>query len=136
LELGHQRLAAHALQGLAEVARLQGEHARAQGLLIETLMTTAELGNRIGVAGCLQTLAALAAAQGSAERAARLCSAADALRTALAAPIPPAGRAEYEETVAVTRAALGDQAFASAWAAGSSMTMEQAIVFATNASST
>jgi hypothetical protein len=36
---------------------------------------------------------------------------------------------EYERTVAETRAALGDAAFAAAWAEGRAMSLEQAVEY-------
>jgi hypothetical protein len=42
----------------------------------------------------------------------------------------PKERAEHEQAIASARAALGDEAFAAAWADGSKMTVEQAIAFA------
>ena len=67
------------------------------------------------------------------ERAARLFGAAAALRATLsdAAPrgfslgLAPQSCDEYERQVAATRAALGAEAFAAAWAAGMALTPEQ-----------
>ena len=39
----------------------------------------------------------------------------------------PADRADHDRDVATVRAALGEAAFAAAWAQGRAMTMEQAI---------
>ncbi len=42
------------------------------------------------------------------------------------APLAPVDRADYEQAVATARAQLGEQVFATAWAAGRAMTPEQA----------
>jgi hypothetical protein len=62
--------------------------------------------------------------------AARLFGAAEALRAAIGSPIPPIERAEYERAVAASRTALGEAAFAAAWAEGRAMTLERAVEFA------
>jgi hypothetical protein len=41
--------------------------------------------------------------------------------------MPPADRAEHDRSVTAVRAALGQEAFAAAWAAGRAMTLEDAI---------
>ena len=41
--------------------------------------------------------------------------------------MPPAERAEYEQVLAGLRAALGEPAFAAAWAEGEAMPLEQAL---------
>jgi hypothetical protein len=69
----------------------------------------------------------VACAQGQPERATRLCAAVAAMRTAIGAPLPPPERATYDATVATARAALGEDTFAAAWAAGQALPLEQAI---------
>jgi DNA-binding NarL/FixJ family response regulator len=58
----------------------------------------------------------------------RLCGAAEALREAGGVPIRPFLRADYERMVAATRTQLGKEAFATAWAEGRTMTLEQVLV--------
>jgi hypothetical protein len=72
-------------------------------------------------------MAAVASAQGQPARAARLWGAAAARRGALGTPLPPVEHAHYERTVAAARTALGEGAFAAAWAAGQTLPLEQAI---------
>jgi predicted ATPase/class 3 adenylate cyclase len=78
----------------------------------------------------LEAVAALAVAQGQGERAARLYGVAEALRKARGTPLPPCELDAYHDDVAVARAALGEEAFAAAWAEGRAMTVEQAIAYA------
>ena len=42
-------------------------------------------------------------------------------------PLPPVEQPSYETTVQMTKAALGEAAFAAAWAAGQALTLEQAV---------
>jgi len=69
----------------------------------------------------------LVASQGEHEWAARLWGAAEALREAIGAPMPPVYRATYEQAVALARAQVGEEAFAAAWAEGLAMPLEQTI---------
>jgi len=76
---------------------------------------------------CLEGLARVAVAQGRMQRAARLCGAAAALREDRGWPLPPAKRAEHDRTVATARKALGEEAFAAAWARGHVLPVEETI---------
>jgi DNA-binding NarL/FixJ family response regulator len=49
------------------------------------------------------------------------------LREAIGVPIPPVSRAEYERDVAAVRAQLDEATFASAWAAGRALSLDQAV---------
>jgi DNA-binding NarL/FixJ family response regulator len=51
---------------------------------------------------------------------------AEALRGTVGVPISPVERANYERSVTAARTRLGEKAFASAWAEGYTMTLEQA----------
>ncbi len=65
--------------------------------------------------------------------AARLLGAAAGLRKTIGAPLSPPDRAENERSVEAVRAALGEAAFAAAWAKGGTMELEQAIRYALEA---
>jgi hypothetical protein len=86
-----------------------------------------ELGSKTGIAEAVDALAGLAVVRGQAARAARLFGAAAALRDTIGARPDPGDRAENEPNVAAARTALGEQAFAAAWANGRAMTLEEAI---------
>jgi hypothetical protein len=68
----------------------------------------------------LEGLAGVAATQGKWDLAARLCGAHDVLHASLGVGIPPANPAAFALTLAGSRAALGDDAFAAAHEAGQS----------------
>ena len=128
------------LLALAMAAHQRGEAARARTLLADSLRLRWELGQRLGVAECLEGLAAIASCQVPAAgdsvlspqssapaRVARLLGAAAALREATSAPLPPVERPAYEATVAAARAALGKDAFTAAWAKGQALPLDQAV---------
>ena len=59
--------------------------------------------------------------------AARLWGKAEALRETVGAPMPPVYRADYEQAVAATRTALGEEAFDIARTEGRTMELEQVL---------
>ncbi len=126
-ELGNKLGTAHSLYELGMVAHAQADFGTARAHLEERLAICRELSHRHGVVENLEGLAAVAIAQAQPARAARLFGAAEGLREAMGAPLPPADRAEHERSVAAVRAALGEDAFAVAWAEGRAMSLEQAV---------
>ena len=118
------------LKNLGTVASQQGDHGSARPLHAEALTLKWEIGDKRGVAECFEALAVVEGAQGSAERAARLLGAAEALREAIDAPIIQALRAIYLRTLDSVRSALTKEAFAASWAAGKAMPLEEAIDYA------
>jgi hypothetical protein len=109
------------------VAASRGDPGRATGYLCESLAVRRELGERLGIAECLEGLAAVADGTGQPDRAARLLGAAGTLREAIGAPLPPVDRPAHEAAVQATRGLLGEAAFAAAWAAGRALPLEQAV---------
>jgi len=93
----------------------------------ETLSLRWELQDRWGITANLEDMADIDGLTGQPLQAARLYGAAEALREAIGAPIPPFYRAEYEREVAITRNALPEDVFATAWAAGRTMPLAQAV---------
>lgn len=126
-ELGDTGGIANALFNLGDMARDRGDAERAAVLYARSLELYWHLGAKKDVAECLEGLAGSAVDLAQPERAARLCGAEAALRLAIGAPRLPAERRAYECTVAATRAALGEDAFAEAWAAGQASPLEEAI---------
>jgi hypothetical protein len=124
---GNKSGVAFSRQWLARVARAQGDEATARGDLADGLHLFQELGDQRGIAYCLIVAACAGVAQGDAERAARLFGAAERIRAAGGSFIEADLRLAHEHDVAAARAALGDEAFAAAWAEGRAMTLEQAV---------
>ena len=115
------------LVSLGTVRRQQGDLALAAAHYREGLALTRETNNRWGIALALEGWAGLAGVLGQPARAARLFGAAAALREAVGTPVPPAERPMHERAVEAARSPLGEERFAAAWAAGRSLTLEEAI---------
>jgi predicted ATPase/class 3 adenylate cyclase len=116
-----------ALAGLGNVARAQGDSGRAMACYAQSLAASRELGDREEIARCLEDVAALAGAQARPRRAARLLGAAVAIREEIGTPVAPFEREAYERQVAALRSTLGVRDFATAWASGRAMSLEQAV---------
>jgi predicted ATPase/class 3 adenylate cyclase len=114
------------LPSMARVARVEGEYGTARLLLEESLAIKRELGMKPAIVRDLEALAGVAAEQAEPTRAARLFGVAESFREAFVYPLPPADRAEHDRSVAAVRTALGEHAFAAAWAEGRAMTLEAA----------
>jgi tetratricopeptide (TPR) repeat protein len=129
-ELGDRWGVAAVLSNLGHVIWRQGDHGRAQVLYEESLVLTRELGDKASIAELLEGFAQLAGAQEQFQREALLLAAAEALRQAVGAPRLPDEQAEYEQGVDQVRPALGEDAFATAWAGGQAMTLDEAVALA------
>jgi non-specific serine/threonine protein kinase len=127
---GDHRGVAEAVTNLALVASAQGEHARAAALFEEGLGLSRDVGAMNVMLEALEGLAWAAGALGQPRRAARLCGAAEAEREVLGMPAPSSDRQEHDRALQTMRAALGEEAFAAAWAAGRGMTLAEAIALA------
>jgi predicted ATPase/DNA-binding SARP family transcriptional activator len=126
-ELGHRWGAAVALHNLGMVAMAQGNPGEARGLFAESLDIRREVGDRLGIAHCLAGLAGVAWSQARPERASRVLGAIEALLEALGARLDVIERDLYNRYVAELKAHLGEDQFATAWAAGRALPLEVAI---------
>jgi tetratricopeptide (TPR) repeat protein len=126
-QIGEKRAVAHSLHGLGLLAQSQGDRQAARAFHEESLTVFREIRHGSGMMGCLEGLAVVAGAQGEWERAARLFGAAKALRRAMAAPLSARECTEVDRHLTAVRVALGEAAFAAAWAAGRALTLERAI---------
>jgi predicted ATPase/DNA-binding SARP family transcriptional activator len=120
----------HPLGGLGHVARVLGDDRRARALYQESLLLRRDVGDPFALTQSLEDLAALAGGQGQARRATQLLGAAQAQCEAIGASPPVADPAEYDRTVAAARGALGEEAFAAAWATGRALSLDEAITYA------
>jgi DNA-binding CsgD family transcriptional regulator len=114
------------LHNLGYLALRGGDLSRAARLFGESLALFQGQGDRRGIAECLAGLAGLAGALKQPERGARLLGAAEALFEAAGATVWPASAADYARSLAFVRGQLDEPAFATAWAAGRSLSPEQA----------
>jgi hypothetical protein len=118
------------VDSLAHLALEQGDLDQAAALYRECLTAFAELENRQAIAGSLEGLAGVLAAQGDPPQAARLFGAAEALREATGSPLPEGERAGYDRKVAAARAAVDAGAWDTGWAEGRQMPLAAAIAAA------
>jgi predicted ATPase/DNA-binding SARP family transcriptional activator len=130
-EGGDAWMVAAAVMNTARAARHAGDLNRASALHAESLRRFAALDNAWGIAASVDGFAALARALGQHVRAARLYGAEEAIRERGRVALWPTIQAEHEAGVQATVSALGDEAFAHAFAQGHALTQEQAIAEAT-----
>jgi ATP/maltotriose-dependent transcriptional regulator MalT len=124
-ELGNKWGIALALCSLGDVTLEIGELDRAKAIYKESLALYQVENNTVGMIACLNGLAGVAAAQGEPLLAARVWGMAETQRSAIGVPISLVEHARYERLVTAARVHLGEKAFASAWAEGCTMTLEQ-----------
>ncbi|HEV2457233.1 MAG TPA: AAA family ATPase [Ktedonobacterales bacterium] len=129
-ELRMPSIIAYALQGLGETRCYQGDYVRATALLRECLAVYVELGFHLNTGDALDVLALMAWNQGRAEQAVRLFGAGAAIRDEVGATHSPNKRAHTDRILAAAREALGEGAFAAAWAAGVAMRPDEAVAYA------
>src|SRR5947209_14711960 len=126
-EMGKRESIAESLSLLAKVAAVESDYVTARALYEESLAIAREGNYRINTASCREGWAGVVAAQGEPAWAIRLWGAAEALRNAIGAAIPPVYHADYDRLVGAVRSSLGEKAFTTAWAQGRTMTPEQAL---------
>jgi non-specific serine/threonine protein kinase len=124
-DIGDARGQAKAHHILAQIAYRQRDLPRALASTCEVLAL--DWAERWPVYHYLEDVADIAGRIGRPEAAARLYGAATAQRERAARPVEPVFRAEYERDLAISRQALGEAAFATAFAAGRALTPEQAV---------
>jgi len=105
----------------------QAEYMAARMLMEQSLEIARKLDRKWDMVSYLEGLAAVMAIQGEPERAVRFMSAAQEGREAIGTPLQSLLQAIHELTISSVRAQLGDQAYATAWAEGRTMTPEQAL---------
>jgi len=126
-ELGDAWGVALSINNLADVALRRGDQAAAATLYAKDVVLYRDVGDQRGIAFCLEGLARVACERADFPLGARLCGMAEGLRERIGVPLSPAERGRYAGTVAAVRTALGEAAFAGAHAAGSTLTVEDAL---------
>jgi hypothetical protein len=96
----------------------------------ESLQLFDAVGDKDGLAECLELFALLANANSDFRRAAQLFGAASELRKEAGTSPAPADQVEYDRELNTTRARLDTATFNAEWRAGQVMTMEQAMELA------
>jgi predicted ATPase/DNA-binding CsgD family transcriptional regulator len=117
---------AQALANLGHIRLELNEPHAAAGAFREALETWRGLGNILDVAECLEGVAAVIA-DAQPQRAAQLLGAADENRKASGAPVAAVDVRRYAQLVARVKNHLGEQAFATDWAAGRDLHIDSAV---------
>ncbi len=119
---------------LAGLSLAQRDYTTARRLYETCLAMVQEIGDKEFLASCLEELAAAVVAQAGEEDrvqaslwAGQLWGAAEQVREAISAPVPPMRHCAYEQAVAQAQHCVGEHALRTAWARGRSMTAEQAL---------
>ncbi|MCW3052424.1 MAG: putative ATPase [Chthonomonadales bacterium] len=129
-EIGDKQGVANSLLSLGSVVLVQGDHLLARSLFEECLRIYRDVGDKRGIAESLEGFAFLARKEGRDAHAVRLWATAAALRISLGVPTPPNRQEDQDLQMADVRGALGEAAFAAAWAEGCALTLEGAIDYA------
>ncbi len=125
-ELGDRRGVARVLTQLAELAMGDGETGRARTLYRRSLAIRQELGDMPGLASAMENLAR-AVASDDPEAGARLDGAAQSLREAIRAMVPPQAATAHDQTLADLESRLGSERFEAARREGRLMTPNEAL---------
>jgi predicted ATPase/Tfp pilus assembly protein PilF len=124
---GHKPAIAASLEGLGLVAFAQSDLAAARQLFLESLTIWWDMGYKPGVAASLERLAGTVCASGEAQLAAGWLAAAQALRSAIQAPLPVVDVAWRQKSYDSACQLLGSEVFSAVWAKGSALPLEQVI---------
>jgi tetratricopeptide (TPR) repeat protein len=127
--LGDSWLICGALFGLGQAESALGDFTSAYGHYAQSLRLDRESNSNFG-GPLFEALAALAAAEGRAARAARLLGASEVFHEARRFPLLPYLRPEHDRAVATARAGLDPDAFATAWTEGRTMGLDRAVALA------
>jgi tetratricopeptide (TPR) repeat protein len=115
------------LTALGAIASDQGDFDRAAAAIQEGLAFARDVGDRRGLAMAMEELAFVASSRQEPELAARLVGAAQALREAIGAPVPPADQPRYDRSVTAVHAQLREDAFDEGWESGRLLSLEEAV---------
>ena len=115
------------LGSLGWVALNQNDLPEMRNALRESLALRTEVGDQGGTAWCLEKLANAAYVEKQYEKAVMIFGAAAALRAPINSVIDEADLPDYKRIIADLQAALGKEAFDSAWAEGESIPLEEII---------
>ena len=128
--MGHKGMVVGMTSEIAHTKRATGNYAEAKQTYRETIKAYQDTGNRPAVAHQLECFAMIAVVDEEPQRAAKLFGAADAIREVTGHKPTDEEQAEEAQFISRLRAMITETEFNALWAAGKSMTMEQAIQLA------
>ena len=124
-------MATWAMVHLGYVALRQGDQAQAYRLFVQGQKRFAEGARKIGVAYVMEGMASLAVMQNKFDKAVRIFAWADKTREEIDEHLQPVEQADMDRDFAVIRSHLEEAMIETSYAAGRTMTMDQAIALAT-----
>jgi hypothetical protein len=107
-----------------------GDYKRAESLLHEGLLVSRDTGFKQVQASLLEITAWLWVVNEQPRQAVLLAGSANAVAEASGAPLQPDLLSDHDQALAAMRTALGEEGFATAWAEGRAMSLDQAISLA------
>lgn len=125
-ELASKPLTASALLGLGIVANERGDADKARQVLSSALQIQTEIANPLGIAECLEALAAVLGAKDPVDGA-TFFGAAEALREGIGCPLSPVEMDKYRQNVRRLQERIEEDAFREAWARGRNMPVDEAL---------
>jgi len=125
-DIGDKWALGNTLVNLGNALRGLGYYQDSYHLYQESLQINRDLGDRWMLAYLLENIGGLLSLQGEGVRALHLAGAATAIRETLGTPLSPADQSQLDQALEPARLALGASA-ASAWEAGYTLSLEQAI---------
>ena len=129
-ETGERRRIYFMLSNLAFIAQHEGDYKHAKDLFHQAIQLARETDFKLDMAACLAFIAGTISATGQPERAVRLHGASEAALERMGAFHQPADKLEVDRNIAAVRAQLDEVTFAVARAEGRAMTLEQAVSYA------
>lgn len=127
---GHRRIEARSLGALAERAGAQGRFEEQRDLLVQSLEIDRQVGNILFMNLDLVRFAAIHTREGRPATAARLVSRAVAALEEIGFELETWMTTEIDAAIAAARATLDPAAFDTAWEAGRSLGLDEAIALA------
>ena len=103
------------------------EFEQVRQLLGESLVVRQEIGEKGGIAWCLEKLAELVALQGEPEKAACILGKAASLRLSINSQVNSADRPDHERLLCSLHERIEPEIFQSAWEAGAAMPLDATI---------
>jgi hypothetical protein len=119
-----------ALSNLSYIAYREGDYERAEAFCLEGIALLLELENTRYIPQDLAILAGPLAAQGYAQKAARLLGASEALLEQMGFGLQAADQSEIAQYAVATREQLSEAAFDAAWSEGRAMSLDEAVAYA------
>jgi len=131
-ELGYPPILALNLTYQGDLALAQADFVYARQCYDQSLQIAHQVTEKLDIATGLENLAGVANAQADAKRTIQLLGAAAKLRAEISVPLPARDQSRYQQITTAARAQLDETTYASAYAAGYTMTADQAVAFVLN----